>query len=67
MCLLAIWRNVYLGLPFFDCVVWFFDIELHELFVENGMEIPQKTKNRTIIQPTHPTIRHILRENYNSK
>ena len=42
MCLLAIWRNVYLGLPFFDWVVcfFFFYIELHELFVENGMEVP---------------------------
>ena len=35
VCLL--WRNVYLDIPpiffFFDCVVCFFDVELHELLI----------------------------------
>ena len=31
------------------------------------MEVPQKTKNRTTIQPSHPTTGHIPWENHNSE
>ena len=35
--------------------------------VENNVEVPLKTKNRTIIWPSNPTPGHILGENHNSK
>ena len=31
------------------------------------MEVPQKTKNRTTIRPSNPTIGHIPWEKHNSK
>ena len=35
--------------------------------MENSMEVPQKTKNRTTIRPSIPTTGHIPWENHNSK
>ena len=35
--------------------------------MENCMEVPLKTKNRTTILPTNPTIGHIPGEKHNSK
>ena len=35
--------------------------------VENSVEVPQKTKNRTNIRSRNPTLGHISRENGNLK
>ena len=35
--------------------------------VENNMEVPQETKNRTTVQFSNPTPGHLSRENHNSK
>jgi len=35
--------------------------------MENSMEVPQKTKNRTTMQSSNPTPGHLSRENHNSK
>ena len=35
--------------------------------MENSMEVPQKTKNRTTIRSSNPTPGHISSENSNSK
>ena len=37
-------------------------MELGAATMENSMEVPQKTKNRTTIQSSNPTSRHVSGE-----
>ena len=38
-----------------------------ETTMEKSMEVPKKTKHRTTIRPSNPTLGHLPRENHNSK
>ena len=43
------------------------EMQIYTANVENSMEVPLKTKNRTTMSSSNPTTGHIPRENHNSK